>query len=109
MDILLAPGGSREIKSVAKYLDLVSGYCNGRLFFRTQKGRIGLVPSLTEVGDRVCVILGWDTPLILRPTTTGHWLVVGSCYCHGLMNAEGLLGPLPGAYQRTRPAVRRLL
>jgi len=35
------------------------------------------------------------TPIILRPTKTGTYNLVGECYVHGLMRGESLLGPLP--------------
>jgi hypothetical protein len=46
-------------------------------------------------GDLVCIILGVDNPMLLRPAEDGYSLVVGSCFVHGLMNAEGVLGPMP--------------
>lgn len=33
--------------------------------------------------------------VILRPTTTGTFQLVGSCYLHGFSSAEAFLGPLP--------------
>lgn len=51
------------------------------------------------LGDRVCIILGVDNPMLLRPAAGGHFLVVGSCFVHGLMNAEGVLGPIPNGWR----------
>ena len=38
---------------------------NRRLFLT--KDSLGLAPAPTQVGDRVCILLGGDTPFILRP------------------------------------------
>jgi hypothetical protein len=40
-------------------------------------------------------MLGCDTPMLLRPTETGDYNVVGACFIQGLMDGEGILGPLP--------------
>jgi hypothetical protein len=50
------------------------------------------------VGDIVCVVLGCPSPMILRPTVSGHHCVVGTAYLHGRIDAESLLGPLPQGY-----------
>jgi hypothetical protein len=34
--------------------------------------------------------------MILRRTSCGQFHVVGECYLHGLSDAVGILGPLPG-------------
>lgn len=48
-----------------------------------------------SIGDFVCMLLGVDNPMLLRPAADGHFLVVGLCFVHGLMNAEGVLGSMP--------------
>ncbi|PSN63102.1 HET-domain-containing protein [Corynespora cassiicola Philippines] len=50
----------------------------------------------TSDGDRVCILLGCNMPLILRPLNPpekGH-VVIGPCMIEGLMDAEAFLGPL---------------
>ena len=42
-----------------------SGTLNRCLFLT--KDSLGLAPAPTQVGDRVCILLGGDTPFILRP------------------------------------------
>jgi hypothetical protein len=42
------------------------------------------------------VVLGYNSPILLRPTSTdGEFFVVGECYIHGFGQSEALLGPLP--------------
>lgn len=37
--------------------------------------------------------------MILRPTASGEFLVVGSYFIHGLMDGEALLGPIPSPWK----------
>lgn len=65
----------------------------GKHFVETEHGYIGWAPIGTEIGDVVCVLLGSNVPLILRPATEpddGNWLVVGPAYVHGLMYGEAI-------------------
>ena len=56
---------------------------------------MGLVPTGTEIGDRLCVILGHEWPMLLReedPKMKGQYQLVGACYMHGNMDGEVLEG-----------------
>lgn len=55
--------------------------------------------ELTVQGDYVCVLLGTELPIVLRPTTSGEFLIVGSYFIHGLMDGEALLGPIPSPWK----------
>ncbi|CAG8949911.1 hypothetical protein HYFRA_00004241 [Hymenoscyphus fraxineus] len=78
-----------------------------RRFFRTKNGHFGLGPPKTQRGDCVYVLLGGQTPFILRPAggrsirrdrnypMLGHqkvacYEVIGDCYVDGLMNGEAM-------------------
>ena len=61
----------------------------GKRFFTTQGGFIGLAPSRTVRGDLVCVLKGATVPFILRQTDKGY-VLVGECYCHGIMYGEAM-------------------
>jgi hypothetical protein len=63
-----------------------------RRLFATDKGYIGLAPAGTQVGDRVCILLGGHTPFLLRPSEqySGRYRLVGECYVHGIMHGEAL-------------------
>jgi hypothetical protein len=43
----------------------------------------------------VCTLLGYEGQILLRPTRSNNFLVVGECYMHGLGDAASFLGPLP--------------
>jgi hypothetical protein len=79
---------------------MVGRHLIGRAFFKTYEGHIALGPRAAQPDDQVCVLLGCQVPLILRPSPGGRYQVVGECYVHGYMNGEALLGPLPTHYER---------
>jgi hypothetical protein len=76
-------------------------------FCVTAKGFIGLVPPGTREGDELCIVLGSQTPFVVRPASAdgGHrrdvapeeedgakelreYSLVGECYVHGMMDGE---------------------
>lgn len=73
---------------------------SGRSFFTTREGYIGLAPKAVKQGDQICMLLGCNSPILLRSEGAGNHTVVGECYIQGLMDGEALLGPLPDHWQR---------
>ncbi|RSL53631.1 hypothetical protein CEP53_007692 [Fusarium sp. AF-6] len=69
-------------------------HCNGRSIFWTEHEQLGLCPVGSRPGDAITVLLGCDSPLALRPTESGAYDVVGSCYVSGFMDGEAILGGL---------------
>jgi hypothetical protein len=55
----------------------------------TTQGYIGLVPIEAEVGDCLCILFGGQTPYVLRQVDQ-HWLLIGDCYIHVIMNGEAV-------------------
>ena len=92
------PNPSRGTQA-EKYIDNVYSVCRKRSFVKTREGYIGLAPQNAQLGDQVCVLLSCDTPMLVRSTSRSQHQVVGPCYMHGLMDGEGLLGPIPGHFQ----------
>ncbi|KAL9012302.1 MAG: hypothetical protein Q9173_002923 [Seirophora scorigena] len=73
----------------------------GRAFIVTHnEGLIGLAPEACRENDCIVILLGCQSPMVLRPTDDGSFLVVGECYVEGLMEGEALLGPLPSNWRR---------
>ncbi|RSL58747.1 hypothetical protein CEP54_007648 [Fusarium duplospermum] len=64
-----------------------------RNVFVTEKGWMGLGPRFVQPGDIVAVLFGADIPYILRPVED-HYILVGECYVHGIMDGE-LMDELP--------------
>jgi len=88
--------GSSELH----YLIRVGYHANGRSFFTTQEGLIGLAPKRARVGDIVCVLLGCRSPLVLRNVEKAQYQVVGQCYMDGVMDGELILGSMPEKYHQ---------
>ncbi|KAL8692679.1 MAG: hypothetical protein Q9218_002352 [Villophora microphyllina] len=80
-------------------LDQMLRSVRGRCLFTTKEGGMGLSPKAAKVGDQVAVVLGCQTPLVLRRNSRGIHTVVGGCYIDGTMDGEALLGPLPSQWK----------
>ena len=85
------------------FLYQMSTYLPGRAFF-TADGYFGMCPPAAEPGDIVCVVLGFQFPLVLHPIAgkTGLFTLRGECYVAGLMESQGLLGPIPPGWSISR-------
>ena len=55
-----------------------------RRFLITGQGYVGWAPRCTRNGDKIFVLLGCGTPVILRPHGDAYKLI-GECYVHGIM------------------------
>ena len=86
-------------RQIVFYLAQVRFAIRGRSFFTTNDGYIGLAPIATKPGDQVCILLGCQSPLVLRPCGNGSHKVVGECYIDGFMDGAAYLGPLPSKWQ----------
>ena len=62
----------------------------GRKFFVTQRGFMGLGNQAAEVGDLVVVLAGGVTPFVLRRDGVDLYRLVGEAYVHGLMEGKYL-------------------
>ncbi len=61
--------------------------CNRRVYC-TVDGRLGLGPDTVHKGDAIIIAHGSRTPLLLRPTGTGEYWLVGQCYLEDSMYGE---------------------
>ncbi|KAF2820746.1 HET-domain-containing protein [Ophiobolus disseminans] len=64
-----------------------------RKFFITTSGRMGLGPPATLRGDKVVILLGGDTPFLIRSgpeEAIDDTTLIGDAYIHGLMDGEGI-------------------
>ncbi|KAI4170113.1 MAG: hypothetical protein LQ346_008900, partial [Caloplaca aetnensis] len=77
------------------YVGAINRILKERSLIVTTDGRLGLAPEATQPGDKICVLLGCESPLLLRPDRSGNHVVVGECYIDGMMSGEALLGELP--------------
>jgi hypothetical protein len=80
------------------YITHLQGTLAGWKFVVTKRGFAGVVPGLSQVGDRVAIMKGGCVPFVLRES--GYkWRLVGECYIHGIMKGEGLW--LPDVKEKT--------
>ncbi|KAF5011626.1 hypothetical protein FDECE_2289 [Fusarium decemcellulare] len=73
--------------------------CKGRSMVTTNRGSIGVASPLARPGDVICVLLGCDFPVLLRPSEDNTWKFISDCYVWDLEASQGLLGPLPSPWQ----------
>ncbi|KAF5681214.1 heterokaryon incompatibility protein [Fusarium heterosporum] len=71
------------------------GFSKHKTFVSSDEGYFGLAPSETKEGDVICVLLGTNVPLLLRPVSADQFRLAGECCIHGLQDGTGVLGPLP--------------
>jgi hypothetical protein len=81
---------SDRIKLSANLVEAVSAAWNGRQFFMSEKGYMGLAPITTRVGDAVCILFGGQVPFILRERDDFAHSMIGECYVHGIMDGEAI-------------------
>ncbi|PMD42922.1 HET-domain-containing protein [Hyaloscypha variabilis F] len=86
------------------FLYQMSTFLPGRAFFTADSGYIGTCLPTAVPGDIVCLVLGFQFPLVLHPIPgePGLFELRGECYVPGLMESQGLLGPVPrgwGSYR----------
>jgi hypothetical protein len=74
-----------ELSSIAKQVT------QHRRLVKTSTAYLGIASHDTLPGDIVCILFGGSTLMILRPVND-HFLLVGECYVHGIMDGEALEG-----------------
>ncbi|KAI0386140.1 HET-domain-containing protein [Hypomontagnella monticulosa] len=77
---------------INKFIPLISELSGMQLIQGTD-GCMGIASKSARPGDEVHVVLGCDSPLLLRPHADGEFLVIGPCFVVGLMYGEAFLGP----------------
>ena len=77
-----------------------------RKFFITRNGRIGLAKIDVRVNDEVCVLLGGQTPFILRPASHGEHTLCSDAYVYGIMDGEAMADHEAGKYAKQEYSIR---
>ena len=67
----------------------------------SRNGLIGMVPELTQLGDRIVVLSKCNTPIVLRPNGDAYE-VIGPCFVEGLMKGEVAAGIERGQFYLER-------
>lgn len=87
--------------SIRKFLLYARENLAGGNIFETVEGHIGLAPSGAKANDEIWVVLGCNSPMIMRPTGSDDtFSLISGCYTCGVNNAEAVLGSLPESTYR---------
>ncbi|KAI1422657.1 heterokaryon incompatibility protein-domain-containing protein [Xylaria sp. FL1777] len=62
----------------------------GRCFFTTESGLMGMGSGFMKSGDIICVPLGCKTPIILRQDGNNEYRLVGDAYVDGYMTGKAV-------------------
>ena len=71
----------------------VTQVMSNREFFIAESGTdayMGITMGIPTDGDCVCILLGGDTPFVLRPKSDGEWQFLAEAYVHGIMDGEAM-------------------
>jgi len=85
-DWVLYPG--QEVRAMAWISQIVSNIRYRKLFL-SPSGILGLAPQAIKQGDKICILLGCSSPVMLRPVDD-HYILLGSAYVDGYMTGEAL-------------------
>jgi Heterokaryon incompatibility protein (HET) len=78
-----------EMSFTSRFNDTTKGMT--RRLITTNEGYLGMAPYRVRKGDKICVLLGCNIPLVLRQRKDeSSYEVIGECYLHGFMNGEAL-------------------
>lgn len=72
----------------------------GRMGLGGERGYVGVVPNMAQIGDAVAILKGGRVPFVLQESVArpGAFRLVGGCYIHDMMSGEGL--SLQGVVER---------
>jgi hypothetical protein len=78
---------------LSDYCEQLQVVAQGRRPLLASGGYLGIGPRETEQGDLVFILLGADTPYILRRHSQDETLqLIGEAYVHGVMDGEAMEG-----------------
>lgn len=75
---------SDDIRLLAVYWRPIVIQSSGIKYFGSHRGYLGVGPTTTLQGDVIAIMLGMNTPLVLRPVGDDHYQIVGEAYVHGI-------------------------
>ena len=78
---------------LSDYCEQLKEVARGRRPLLASGGYLGIGPCETEQGDLVFILLGSDTPYVLRRHSQDDTLrLIGEAYVHGIMDGEAMEG-----------------
>ncbi|KAH7467493.1 hypothetical protein FOMA001_g15115 [Fusarium oxysporum f. sp. matthiolae] len=89
---------SHNKKKYGGYIKRIYAACAHRSLLTTYRGYMGLAPWNAQIGDKVAILYGGETPFILRNIKgTEDFSLVGEAFVYGLMAGEGMSEAFGGA------------
>lgn len=88
--VVIEPEITKQQSSTYHHLnfgEFADAFTWGRRLVRTLRGHVGLAPDTAQPGDIVCILLGHGMPCVLRREAE-HYVLIGPCYVHGIMDGE---------------------
>ncbi len=84
-----------DLQDSSGYMTSFQQATTNRRFFINEDGSMGVGPLDLQPGDLVCLLLGSQVPFVLRLESRRireeeNYMLLGECYCHGIMEGEGL-------------------
>lgn len=94
--ILPVPSRQDRTLELSTWMTAMAQCAEGRRLCITNRGYMGMVPPRCEPTDVVCIILGAETPYIIRRSGDNDtsYELVGECYMHGMMDGEMMVEPV---------------
>jgi hypothetical protein len=86
-----------------RFWNMVGRVCGRRGLVLLENGLLGIAPANAMPGDRVSVLLGCRSAMVVRSAGEDAFQVIGSAYIDGFMHGEAILGSLPA---RITPVMR---
>jgi hypothetical protein len=79
-------------ETILQYSKSINSVTAGRKFCATRRRYLGWAPGDAAPGDIICILLGAETPYILRrdENDSEYYKLVGETYIHGIMQGEAL-------------------
>jgi hypothetical protein len=80
-----------ELAHIKTSFTIAVGY---RKLATTKKGYLCLVPNHARAGDVVVILVDCCAPVVLRQrgNEAGYYEFIGTCYVHGIMDGEAMVG-----------------
>jgi hypothetical protein len=80
-----------SVKQRKKFIERVTSMMTRRRLMTTIKGYLGIAPKSARQGDVICILLGCEFPVVLRPLADrDSFDLVGGCFVTGLMEGEAI-------------------
>lgn len=78
------------LKTARQYESNLGVTALNRRFCATSKRYLGWIPASASTNDIICIFKGGPVPYVLRPVDDDHYILIGECCVHGIMDGEAM-------------------